>query len=114
MSLLPDDVVRSIRGRLALKRGERAEVSVARTLKGYGWSCTRTRTGPIDVIAAKEGVVLLIQVKSGNAKVRPGEAKAIVKWAENFNANAEIWYIRSRHWQKRRIFARRANVSTGK
>lgn len=89
-SVLPDDVIRSIQGRLAAKRGARAEAYACRLLRGDGWSVVGTRSGPIDVIAAKDGRVALIQVKSGTAKVTVTEAETIVKWARDFNADGEI------------------------
>lgn len=107
MSVLPDDVIRSIQGRLAAKRGERAESVAARLLRKEGWSCARTKSGPIDIIAAKGGFVLLLQIKSGSARVSAKEAKLVVKWGQDFNADAEIWMFRGRDLIKRRIFARK-------
>jgi len=107
VSILPDDVIRSIQGRLAAKRGERAETRTLRILKADGWSASRTRSGPVDVIAAKAGFVLLVQVKSGNATVTVSEAKSLVKWAEDFDADAEVWSFRGRRLEKRRIYATR-------
>ena len=79
-------------------------------LKEDGWVVTRSAAshGPVDILAARSGSVLLVQVKSGAARVKPEEAKELVKWAEAFNADAEIWHFRGRgDLQKRRVFARK-------
>ena len=60
------------------------------------------------MIAAKGGSVLLVQVKSGNAKVTASEARSLRKWAEDFDADGEIWSFKGRnHLEKRRIYATR-------
>ena len=58
--------------------------------------------------AKQLGVTLLVQVKKGKARMKAQEAKELVKWAEAFNANAEVWHFKGRgHLEKRRIFARK-------
>lgn len=52
--------------------------------------------GPVDVFAAKFGKILLIQVKSGSSKMKPGEVRILKLWAEHFNASAEVWYYKKR------------------
>lgn len=52
--------------------------------------------GPVDVFAAKSGKILLIQVKSGSSKMKPGEVEILKLWAEHFNASAEVWYYKKR------------------
>lgn len=52
--------------------------------------------GPVDVFAAKSGRILLIQVKSGSSRMKPGEVEILKLWAEHFNASAEIWYYKKR------------------
>jgi Holliday junction resolvase len=79
-------------------------------LKSEGWVVARSAGShsPVDVFAAKLGVTLLVQVKKGKARVKVQEAKELVKWAEAFNANAEIWHFKGRgHLEKRRLFARK-------
>ena len=79
-------------------------------LRTEGWVVARSAGshGPVDIIAARLGVTLLVQVKSRKARVKPEEAKELVKWAEAFNADAEIWHFKGRgHLEKRRIFKRR-------
>jgi len=79
-------------------------------LKSEGWVVARSAGShsPVDIFAAKLGVTLLVQVKSRKARMKAQEAKELVKWAEAFNANAEIWHFKGRgHLEKRRIFARK-------
>lgn len=79
-------------------------------LKKEGWMVARSAAshGPVDVFAAREGSILLVQVKSGKARLRPEEAMELVKWGQAFNADAEIWYFKGRgNLQKRRIFAKK-------
>jgi len=79
-------------------------------LKSEGWVVARSAGShtPVDIFAAKLGATLLVQVKSRKARVKALEAKELVKWAEAFNADAEIWHFKGRgHLEKRRIFARK-------
>jgi Holliday junction resolvase len=79
-------------------------------LEDDGWVVARSAGShsPVDIFAAKLGVTLLVQVKSRKARMKAQEAKELVKWAEAFNANAEIWHFKGRgHLEKRRIFARK-------
>jgi Holliday junction resolvase len=57
--------------------------------------------GPVDVFAAKEGEILLIQVKSGSARIKKVELDIFRRWAEHFNASAEVWYYKRRRKLKR-------------
>ena len=68
------------------------------TLRGEGWICSRSAMshGPVDVFAAKNGIVRLIQVKSGSSRMKKSELDILKSWAEAFNANAEIWYYKKR------------------
>jgi Holliday junction resolvase len=92
------------------ERGRSKEYTVMTLLKSEGWVVARSAGShsPVDIFAAKLGVTLLVQVKKGKARMKAQEAKELVKWAEAFNANAEIWHFKGRgHLEKRRIFARR-------
>jgi len=92
------------------ERGRSSEYKAMTLLKGDGWVVARSAGShsPVDVFAAKLGVTLLVQVKKGKARMKAHEAKELVKWAEAFNANAEIWHFKGRgHLEKRRIFARK-------
>ncbi|MDE1853085.1 MAG: hypothetical protein KGI38_04965 [Thaumarchaeota archaeon] len=62
--------------------------------------------GAVDVFAAKEGRVLLIQVKSGKARATKEELEELVKWGKSSNGDAEVWYYKGRgKVVKRRVFA---------
>ena len=92
------------------ERGRSKEYRAMTLLKSEGWVVARSAGShsPVDIFAAKLGVTLLIQVKSRKARVKALEAKELVKWAEAFNANAEIWHFKGRgHLEKRRLFARK-------
>jgi Holliday junction resolvase len=91
-------------------RGRAKEYRAMIILKKEGWVVSRSAAshGPVDVFAGKDGKVLLIQVKSGRARVKPEEMRELVKWAEAFDGDAEIWHFKGRgNLQKRRVFAAR-------
>ncbi|MGI0090913.1 MAG: hypothetical protein ACREBS_04320 [Nitrososphaerales archaeon] len=69
-------------------------------LRGEGWFCSRSAMshGPVDVFAAKHGAILLIQVKSGSARIKKNELDILMKWAEAYNASAEVWFYKK--WSK--------------
>ncbi|MGQ9781974.1 MAG: hypothetical protein ACUVQ8_06980 [Nitrososphaeria archaeon] len=79
-------------------RGRNREYKVMSTLKKEGWVCSRSAMshGPVDVFAGKDGNTMLIQVKSGKAKMNRREREELAKWAKAFGANAEIWYFKRR------------------
>ena len=90
------------------QHGINAEQKAVRFFKADGWFAARVRQGPIDVIAGKAGRTVLVQVKSGMARAKKGELENMVRWAEAFNADAEVWYFRGRgRVVKRRVFAAR-------
>lgn len=79
-------------------------------LRKDGWVVGRSAGShsPVDIFAAREGATLLVQVKNGKARVKVDEAKELVKWAEAFNADAEIWHFKGRgRLEKRRLRARK-------
>ena len=79
-------------------------------LREDGWVVARSAGShsPVDVFAAKLGAALLVQVKNGKARVKAEEAKELVKWAEAFNADAEIWHFKGRgRLERRRLRARK-------
>lgn len=91
---------------MAYKRGERTEQLTVELLRRDGWFASRTRRGPVDVVAGKESRVLLIQVKSGRAKMSDKEMLHLVDWGRAFNADAEVWYFKGRGQMiRRRVFA---------
>ncbi len=69
-----------------------------RILRNQGWVCTRSAMshGPIDIIAARTGKILLIQVKSGSARAKKDEKNLMKMWAKAFSADAQVWSFRKR------------------
>lgn len=67
-------------------------------LRNDGWVVSRSAMshGPVDIFAAKDGVVRLIQVKSGSSKMKKGEVETLKSWGDHFDATAEIWYYKKK------------------
>lgn len=79
-------------------------------LKRDGWMVSRSAAshGAVDVFAAKGGRMLLIQVKSGRARVKKEELQELIEWAKNSNGEAEVWHFKERgRFEKRRVYATR-------
>jgi Holliday junction resolvase len=49
--------------------------------------------GPVDVFAAKDQKVILIQVKSGKGRMTKSEKEKFAEWGKAFGADAEIWHF---------------------
>ncbi len=64
--------------------------------------------GAVDVFAAKDGKVLLVQVKSGRARATKEELEELAKWGKNSNGDAEVWYYKGRG----KVVRRRVHAST--
>jgi Holliday junction resolvase len=79
----------------AYARGRSREYQVLRKLRSEGWFCSRSAAshGPVDVFAAKEGKVRMIQVKSGRGRLKPGDREILKRWAQAFAGTAEVWYF---------------------
>jgi Holliday junction resolvase len=79
-------------------RGRSREYQTMHSLRRDGWVCSRSAMshGPVDVFAAKMGRILLIQVKSGSSRMKSSELDQLIRYAEHFNASAEIWYYKKR------------------
>jgi len=95
---------------LNYNKGRSKEYRAMELLRTEGWVVARSAAShsPVDIFAARLGTTLLVQVKSGKARVKADEAKELVKWAEAFNADAEIWHFKGRgHLEKRRLRARK-------
>jgi Holliday junction resolvase len=87
-------------------RGRAKEYRCMELLRRDGWVVGRSAGShsPVDVFAAKEGRVLLVQVKRGRARVGAEELRELVKWAEAFDADAEVWHFKGRgNLEKRRV-----------
>jgi Holliday junction resolvase len=78
------------------------------TLREEGWKASRSAAshGAVDVFAAKDGKVLLVQVKSGGARASKEELEELVEWGESADADAEVWHYKGRgKIVKRRVHA---------
>jgi Holliday junction resolvase len=66
------------------------------SLKKDGWLVSRSAAshGAVDVFAAKQGRILLLQVKSGKARATKEELEELVRWGESSNGDAEVWYYK--------------------
>lgn len=80
-------------------RGRAYEYKALIKLREEGWLAQRSAAShsPIDIFAGKGAQTVLIQIKSGKAKVKEADRQLLREWAQAFNAKAEIW-----HFQKRR------------
>lgn len=76
-----------------------------RLLRQWGWVCSRSAMshGPVDIFAAKDGNILLIQVKSGSSRLRSPELSLFMDWGRAFDATAELWYFPPRGPLHRRV-----------
>ena len=75
-----------------------------------GWMASRSAAshGAVDVFAAKEGRVLLVQVKSGRARATKEELEELATWGKSANGDAEVWYYKGRgKVVRRRVYAAR-------
>jgi Holliday junction resolvase len=94
-------------------RGRAREYQVMHTLRKEGWVCSRSAMshGPVDVFAAKAGIVRLIQVKSGSARITVTELDLLRSYALAFNADAEVWSFRKKRKVKKVIVSKRASAT---
>jgi Holliday junction resolvase len=99
-------------------KGRSREYQAMHKLRSDGWVCSRSAMshGPIDVFAAKDGNILLIQVKSGSSRIKKIELQKFRVWAEHFNASAEIWYYKKRgklqrHSVRKQLVGERVTIS---
>ncbi len=83
-------------------------------LRRDGWVVSRSAAshGAVDVFAAKGGRLLLVQVKSGRARVKKEELEELVRWARESNGDAEVWHFKSRgKFERRRVYASKGGPS---
>jgi Holliday junction resolvase len=92
-------------------RGRSREYRAMMTLKREGWMVSRSAAshGAVDVFAAKDGKVLLLQVKSGKARATKEELEELVRWGESSNGDAEVWYYKG----KGKVVRRRVHAARG-
>ena len=92
------------------EKGRAREYKAMTILKEDGWVVSRSAAshGAVDVFAAKGGRLLLVQVKSGKARVKKEEMEELVRWGRESNGDAEVWHFKGRgHLEKRRVYASR-------
>lgn len=90
--------------------GRAKEYVAMSSLKKEGWMVSRSAAshGAVDVFAARDGRVLLVQVKSGKARATKEELEELAKWGRHSNGDAEVWYYKGRgKIVKRRVYAAR-------
>lgn len=65
-------------------------------LKRDGWLVARSAAshGAVDVFAVKGGKILLVQVKSGAARITKEEIEELVEWGKNSDGDAEVWHFK--------------------
>ena len=93
------------------QKGREREYRTMEALKREGWLVSRSAAshGAVDVFAAKDGRVLLIQVKSGKARVKKEELEELVNWGKNTNGDAEVWHFKlGGKVERRRVYAARS------
>ena len=82
-------------------------------LKEEGWVVSRSAAshGAVDVFAAKGGRLLLVQVKSGKARVKKAEMEELIRWGRESNGDAEVWHFKGRgHLEKRRVYVSKGGI----
>ena len=79
-------------------------------LRKDGWLASRSAAshGAVDVFAAKDGKILLLQVKSGRARVTKEELDELVNWGKRSNGDAEVWHFKDGKVTKRRVHKAKA------
>jgi Holliday junction resolvase len=89
-------------------KGREREYRTMAILRRDGWMVSRSAAshGAVDVFAAKEGRVLLVQVKSGRARVTKDELLELVQWGKSSNGDAEVWHFKDGgKVERRRVYA---------
>ena len=77
-------------------RGRSREYQVLRKLRQEGWLCSRSAAshGPVDIFAGKDGLMLMVQVKSGKGRASKEEREVLKLWGKTFRGRVEIWKYR--------------------
>lgn len=91
-------------GQTRYEKGRSREYRTMAMLRKEGWLVSRSAAshGAVDVFAARGGRVLLVQVKSGRARVKKEELQELVEWGKNSNGDAEVWHFKDRGGLERR------------
>ena len=91
-------------------KGREREYRTMSILRREGWLVSRSAAshGAVDVFAAKGGKLLLIQVKSGRARVKKSELEELLSWGKNSSGDAEVWHFRDGgEVERRRVYKAR-------
>ena len=95
-------------------KGRAREYRTMDILRKDGWLASRSAAshGAVDVFAAKGGKILLIQVKSGRARVKKEELEELVSWGRNSNGDAEVWHFSDGgKVERRRVYKAKGSTS---
>lgn len=95
-------------------KGRAREYAAMSLLRKDGWLVSRSAAshGAVDIFAARDGQVLLLQVKSGKARVKKEELEELISWGRHSNGTAEVWHFKGRgKLEKRRVYASRKGDS---
>jgi putative endonuclease len=94
-------VNRSHRGLIADKRGRAAEAAAAAALEQKGWSILarrlRTSAGEVDLVAEKEGILAIVEVKA-RPRLTAAAAALSVRQQARLVAATEIILADHPHW----------------
>ncbi|MFC1755505.1 hypothetical protein ACFL96_19295 [Thermoproteota archaeon] len=76
-------------------RGRSREYQALKILRKDDWLCSRSAAShsAIDIFACKDGKVLLVQVKSGKARVTEKDRLDLSKWKQESGSSVEIWFF---------------------
>jgi Holliday junction resolvase len=92
-------------------RGRAREYQTLKILRSEGWLCSRSAAShsAVDVFACKNGIMLMIQVKSGRARVTNKDRLDLKLWADASGARAEVWIFNCGRIKKEIISEKGAN-----
>jgi Holliday junction resolvase len=82
-------------------------------LRREGWVVLRSAGShsPIDLFAAKDGERLLVQVKSGQGRMNDEKTTELIRWAKEFDGNAEVWHYMGREGVEKKVVHRATQVA---
>jgi Holliday junction resolvase len=90
------------------EKGRTREYRAMSILRNDGWLVARSAAshGAVDIFAAKDGKILLLQVKSGVARLKKAEAEELVRWGKYTRGEAQVWHFKQGgKIERRRIYA---------
>ena len=69
--------------------------------------CSRSAAshGPVDIIAGRNGSILMVQVKSGKGRATDADRAILKEWGQAYHARIEIWkFRRGRPLERETVF----------